>query len=57
LLEAHPLTPITGDHLLFESAVAPAGPPEFDAELTLAVGECRKVLPFGMKEPTDPHHA
>src|SRR5215207_7249124 len=53
-LETLPLSPISGDHHLFQSSVAPAEPHEFKAELRLSADGREESLAFRMSEP---HHA
>jgi len=55
-LETLPLAPAQDDHHVLESAVAPAEPHEFSAELILIAGSRTERLPFTMKEPADHHH-
>ena len=45
-----------GDRAEFESSIAPEEPHEFDAELELAAGDRREVLPFRMVEPAGHKH-
>jgi len=52
--ETLPLSPISGDHHLFQSSVAPAEPHEFKAELRLSADGREESLAFRMSEP---HHA
>ncbi len=49
-IERLPLEASDDDHLALQSAVAPAEPHEFDADLVLLAGERREVLPFRMEE-------
>jgi hypothetical protein len=50
------LATASDDHHVLESAVAPAEPHEFSAELILAAGTRMERLSFKMTEPTDHHH-
>ena len=54
--EILPLTPIPGDNLRFESAVAPSEPHAFSANLKLKVGGTAISLAFKMAEQDDHHH-
>ncbi len=50
------LNPVPGDSRLFQSAVAPAEPHEFDASLRLVSGQQAENLPFHMAEPAGHAH-
>src|SRR5829696_1708551 len=50
-----PLAPAAGSNSMYESAVAPAEPHEFEADLSLTDGTRRMVLPFRMVEPPVHH--
>jgi cation diffusion facilitator family transporter len=51
-----PLAPAADYDGIYESAVAPAEPHEFEADLSLTDGTRRIVLPFRMVEPPGHHH-
>jgi len=51
-----PLAPAADYDGIYESAVAPAEPHEFEADLSLTDGTRRMVLPFRMVEPPGHHH-
>lgn len=54
--ETLPLEPMAGDHHTYQSAVAPAEPHEFIAELHLTVPGRQETLHFEMKEPVGHAH-
>ena len=51
-----PLAPAADYDGIYESAVAPAEPHEFEADLSLTDGTRRMALPFRMVEPPGHHH-
>lgn len=55
-IEQLQLLPTAQDHHVFQSAVAPAEPHEFDAELQLSDGVRQENLLFRMVEPQGHHH-
>ena len=55
-IEQLPLLPLASDHHVFQSAVAPAEPHEFDAELKLSAGDRGQPLHFHMVEPDGHRH-
>ena len=50
------LTPTSAQSLVYESSVAPAEPHEFSAQLRMAAGDRKIVLPFAMTEPAGHGH-
>lgn len=55
-VETLALAPDSVDHHSFVSAVAPAEPHEFSAQLRLKAGDRSDILPFTMTEPAGHHH-
>ena len=56
MVETLMLTPVGGSQHAFISAVAPAEPHEFEAQLRLEAHDQRDVLPFRMVEPNGHRH-
>ena len=56
-IETLELLPTNAKALVFESAVAPAEPHEFSAELQLLADDQKAVLPFTMTEPSGHRHS
>ena len=50
------LISVAGNPLAYLSAIAPAEPHEFSAQLRLKVGDRTDILPFKMVEPPEHHH-
>lgn len=55
-VETLEMMPTNAQALVFESAVAPAEPHEFDAELQMLAGDQKIVLPFTLTEPSGHSH-
>ena len=55
-VETMALAPVSGDHHILQSAVAPQEPHEFSATLVLKVGKQIEKLVFAMAEPEGHHH-
>ena len=55
-VETLDLTPTSLQSLVYESSVAPAEPHEFSAQLRMAAGDRKVVLPFALPEPAGHGH-
>ena len=55
-VETMALAPVSGDHHILQSAVAPQEPHEFSATLVLKAGKQIEKLVFAMAEPEGHHH-